>query len=622
MVEEATHREPTYLPKIVIVTTSSMAMRVFLARQLKTLAAEGFDVIGVASPGTDLAEFSRQSGVPTYGLRMERQMSPIRDVWSLLRLYILLRRLKPLIVHTHTPKAGLLGMIASCVARVPIRIYNVNGLVFESKQGWVRRLLIAMDSVAAGLSTEVICVSHSLREVAITHGICCPRKARTLGEGSSHGVDVDLFSGVNPSARETFRKATGIPRDAVVLTFVGRLVRDKGVEELAVAWQRLRKEFPTACLLICGRRENQNTSVAEVLDNMAVDGRLRFVDVAPERMPEVYSASDIVVLPTHREGLPNVALECGAMGVPIVTTRVTGCIDAVVDGVTGLLVRCGDGSELEGAVRRLMLDSNLRRSLGRAAKDFVLTRFAEVRFSKLLCEEYRRLLREVNCGQEPVVPVRSMGGIHGLLKRMTDVVGASLGLVLCGPLLGFGASSVLLSVGRPVLFRQDRAGLGGRPFKVLKFRTMIDATDSLGRPLADESRLTRMGCLLRATSIDELPQLWNVLKGEMSLVGPRPLLAEYLPRYNAFQRRRLEVRPGLTGWAQIRGRNALSWDEKFALDVWYVEHGTLWLDLRILAITVWRILRRHGISQPGHETMPEFRGTSAPPAEAESRSWT
>ncbi len=195
------------------------------------------------------------------------------------------------------------------------------------------------------------------------------------------------------------------------------------------------------------------------------------------------------------------------------------------------------------------------------------------------------------------------------MKRLLDIIGAGLGLLLCAPGLLIIAWRVRRQMGSPVLFRQTRPGLRGRPFQMIKFRTMRDATDAQGRTLPDAERLTPLGRFLRGSSLDELPGLWNVLTGEMSLVGPRPLLMEYLPLYSPQQARRHEVRPGVTGWAQINGRNALSWDEKFALDVWYVDNRSLWLDIRIIGLTIAKVLRRDGISAAGEATMPKFEGT-------------
>lgn len=195
------------------------------------------------------------------------------------------------------------------------------------------------------------------------------------------------------------------------------------------------------------------------------------------------------------------------------------------------------------------------------------------------------------------------------MKRIIDILGAGLGLLLLSPVLAIVAHKIHREMGAPVLFCQTRPGLHGKPFRMIKFRTMRDAVDAQGNALPDKERLTRLGLFLRSTSLDELPELWNVLKGDMSLVGPRPLLMEYLPLYSPEQSRRHEVRPGVTGWAQINGRNAVSWDEKFALDIWYVDNRSLWLDLKIIWLTIRKVVKRDGISAAGEATMPKFTGS-------------
>ena len=204
-----------------------------------------------------------------------------------------------------------------------------------------------------------------------------------------------------------------------------------------------------------------------------------------------------------------------------------------------------------------------------------------------------------------------------MAKRLLDITVAAAALVIGAPVLLLVALAVLVTMGSPVLFRQQRPGLGGRPFQLLKFRTMLSDA-KLGTDVAsDARRLTRTGRFLRATSLDELPELWNVLRGDMSLVGPRPLLMQYLDRYTPEQARRHDVRPGLTGWAQVNGRNALSWEEKFALDTWYVDNRSFWLDLRIILMTAVSLFRPSGISAEGSATMPEFMGSSPPPTPQE-----
>jgi lipopolysaccharide/colanic/teichoic acid biosynthesis glycosyltransferase len=199
---------------------------------------------------------------------------------------------------------------------------------------------------------------------------------------------------------------------------------------------------------------------------------------------------------------------------------------------------------------------------------------------------------------------------YDVVKRVLDVVGAAVALVALAPVLVAVAVAVAAALGRPVLFRQTRPGLHGEPFVLVKFRSMRDVDEAAG-VVTDADRLTRFGRLLRETSLDELPSLWNVLRGQMSLVGPRPLLMSYLDRYNATQARRHHVRPGITGLAQVRGRNSLSWEEKFAFDVWYVDHRSLGLDVRILKATVGTVLGRRGISADGEATAPEFLGSAA-----------
>ena len=198
------------------------------------------------------------------------------------------------------------------------------------------------------------------------------------------------------------------------------------------------------------------------------------------------------------------------------------------------------------------------------------------------------------------------------LKRIFDLVAGSAALLALSPVLLAISALVRLFLGRPVLFRQIRPGMYGHPFQLVKFRTMTDAKDAAGRLLPDTDRLTRFGKFLRSTSMDELPELWNVIRGDMSLVGPRPLLTEYLPLYSARQARRHEVKPGLTGWAQVNGRNALTWEDRLEMDVWYVENRTLSLDLKIIWMTLGIVLNRKGISHEGSATMERFRGSVQP----------
>ncbi|WHR59285.1 sugar transferase [Acinetobacter haemolyticus] len=198
-----------------------------------------------------------------------------------------------------------------------------------------------------------------------------------------------------------------------------------------------------------------------------------------------------------------------------------------------------------------------------------------------------------------------------MIKRLLDIIIASTALVLLSPLYFYVAYKVKKNLGSPVLFRQVRPGLHGKPFEMIKFRTMKDAVDAQGNPLPDSERLTPFGKMLRSTSLDEMPELWNVIKGDMSIVGPRPLLMEYLPLYNKEQAKRHDVRPGMTGHAQVNGRNAISWEEKFKLDTWYVENQSIWLDFKIMLKTVKKVIAKDDISEAGEATMTKFTGSAS-----------
>jgi lipopolysaccharide/colanic/teichoic acid biosynthesis glycosyltransferase len=304
----------------------------------------------------------------------------------------------------------------------------------------------------------------------------------------------------------------------------------------------------------------------------------------------------VFVLPSHREGFPRAPMEASAMGVPCIVTDVRGCRQVVRHEDNGLLVPVGDAEALTRSIVRLLQDPALARRLGASARARARDEFDERRVFATVLAEYDRLLADRQR--------RSARRVARLAKAVFDRVAAAAGLVAMLPLLSLVALLIRVTLGRPVFFRQARPGLYGRPFELLKFRTMRHG------PGSDAERLTRLGRFLRSTSLDELPELWNVLRGEMSLVGPRPLLIKYLDRYTPEQRRRHDVKPGITGWAQVNGRNALGWDERFALDVWYVDHWSPWLDLQILAKTIGAVLGRRGISAAGSATMPEFEGPS------------
>jgi lipopolysaccharide/colanic/teichoic acid biosynthesis glycosyltransferase/glycosyltransferase involved in cell wall biosynthesis len=586
----------------------------FLTRQVRFMKDRGFEVHAIASPGPALGRFGREEGIPTYSVEMPRRISPLGDLVALVRLVRILRRIRPTIVQSHTPKGGLLGMIAAFLAGVPVRIYTLHGLPLETARGLKRVLLRWTEKISCLLANQIIPVGPSLRRTGVAEGLAPAVKMKVLGKGTINGVDA--LGRFNPclqaqSEGRAVRLAQGIPPDACVIGFVGRIVRDKGLEDLVQAWKSLREEHQDLHLLVVGAFEPQDPISKSSEDILRSDPRVHLTGNVDSMRP-MYSAMQVLVLPTYREGFPTVPLEAAAMGLPVVATRVTGCVDAVLDGVTGTLVPAKDPDQLRDALRTYLDDPELGLERGRAGRERVLREFRQEVVWENFNREYRRLLdlkngagtgaahRRRPQGSTPIVRQRP---IPLLIKRLMDVAVSLLALTLASPVLGVAALMIRLSMGSPVFFRQRRPGQRGDPFWVLKLRTMRSGT------LPDEQRLTKLGRLLRASSVDELPQLWNVLRGDMSLVGPRPLLMQYLGRYSPEQARRNEMKPGMTGWAQVHGRNTLNWEERFKLDLWYVDRWSLALDLWTLCLTVGKVLSRSDIAGTGEKEITEFMGS-------------
>jgi len=422
------------------------------------------------------------------------------------------------------------------------------------------------------------------------------------------------------------RRQLEIPPHAPVVGFVGRFTRDKGVPELVKAFLQLTRRFPELRLLLLGRFEDEDPLPFETHNclathpNVVLVGHTRQARLAGssghpkanrredwpvEQSAPYYEVMDIFVLPTHREGLPNVILEAQAAGRPVVASRATGVVDVVRDGETGLLFPIGDVDALATALTRLLTDRELGKNLARAGQARVNREFRQEQVWEALHQEYLRLLRArtsqpiVTAPRERaaqlIVPF-GKGSSAKILKRVLDIILSGLAMVLLCPLLVLIATLILVRLGRPVLFCQGRPGHHANLFTLYKFRTLSNDCDSDGNLLPDPDRLTGLGSFLRRWSLDELPQLWNVLKGDMSLVGPRPLLVEYLQKYTPEQARRHDVRPGLTGWAQLHGRQNLLFSRRLDMDVWYVDHWSVFLDVKLILATLARL---HKLSAVG-----------------------
>ena len=315
--------------------------------------------------------------VDTLSLHDALPITPVRDLVALARMIRLFRRIRPRIVHAHTPKGGLLGMLAAFLARVPVRVYHMRGLPMLGATGLRRLLLRATERISCLAAHRVVCVSESMRTIAVASGLCRAEKALVLARGSGQGVDAEhRFSPdrLAPDTRDRTRRRLGIPNDAPVLGFVGRLVRDKGIIELAGAWQQLRERWPDLHLLLVGPFESTDPIPPDVTRALRSDPRVRVIGEDWDT-PRLYAVMDIVALPSYREGFPNVPLEAAAMGLPVVTTRVPGCVDAVEDGVTGLLVPARDVAALTETIDKYLQDGELRHRHGQVGRNRVLRDF-------------------------------------------------------------------------------------------------------------------------------------------------------------------------------------------------------------------------------------------------------
>lgn len=384
-------------PRLVQMTTVPMSLS-FLEGQIEHVKGKGFDVHVISSPDKALDEFGQCMQVKTHELPMERRITPFRDLFALFRLSRQLRRLRPHIVHGHTPKGGLLSMLGSWWSGVPVRIYHIHGLPMVTATGIKRLLLKWSEKISCLHASHVYCVSESVRKVAVAEGLCPAAKVKVLLNGSINGIDA--AKRFNPdrydaNIRAEIRQKYGIPADAVVIGFVGRIVRDKGIIELAQAWKSLRQEFPNAHLLLVGGFEPHDPIPAEIERQLKEDERTHMAGwLGAADIPKLCLAMDVLALPSYREGFNTVLLEAAAMRLPVVASRVPGCIEGVVEEQTGALVPAYDPNALAAALKTYLNDADLRIRHGLAGRERVLREFRPEDMSEAIYQEYVTLLAE------------------------------------------------------------------------------------------------------------------------------------------------------------------------------------------------------------------------------------
>jgi lipopolysaccharide/colanic/teichoic acid biosynthesis glycosyltransferase/glycosyltransferase involved in cell wall biosynthesis len=464
------------------------------------------------------------------------------------------------------------------------------------------RALFAIERLAYRVADRINVLTPAFREDILHRGLASPEKIAFI----PNGADLDRFQ-PGPLDNDLRRRLNW--GDRFVVLYAGAHGRANAVGQLVEAAECLRdrRDILIACL---GDGPDRSALESAARDR----GLANIVFLGPQAkdvMPDLVNAANAgaAVLqsnPTFRTVYPNKVFDYMACARPILLA-IDGVARRLVcdEAQAGIFAEPENGPAIANAIRHLADHPSECREMGDRGYQWVVAHASRRELARRyldLMVEVRKKRPQADGAGEIACPT------PWHVRRLFDIAGALIAIVALAPLWLAAAVLIRARLGSPVFFRQTRIGLHDVPFRIWKFRTMTDQTDTAGTLLPDALRLTRLGRLLRAASLDELPQLLNVLHGEMSLVGPRPLLPEYLPRYSALQRRRHEVKPGITGLAQINGRNALTWERRFELDVWYVDHRSLRLDLLILARTVWGVARRTGISRDGHATMPAFLG--------------
>ena len=569
--------------------------------QLARMARDAGWEVDVLTTDPVLTDVLEQQGIGVVQLHaVWRSIRPWRDLRGLWRLYRFLRRNRYTMVHTHTSKGGFVGRVAAWMARVPVVVHTAHGFAFhEQSRPVVVRIYAFLERLAAHCCHRIFTVSEFHRRWGLALGIGNERKVIAIPNGISPLRVAPVLG------RDAVRASLGAAAGDFVILSAGRLAAGKGLEDLlqAVAALRAGADVRRVKVWLPG-----TGPLRAALEQMVAASGLTGVVLFPgfrEDIGDLLAASDLVVLPSLREGLSIALLEAMAAEKPIVATSIGSNGEVTREGEGALLVPPSDPAALSLAIARIVEDPAYAREPGDAAGRIYRSTYTDAVMLGRYNAEYERLLEEN-------LPVVEPDDSATFFKRAIDLIVAGVALLLLSPVMLLVAIAVRFTSAGPALFRQERRGRGGRLFTLLKFRTMSCGAPDLRNPdgsafsAPDDPRVTPLGQFLRASSLDELPQLLNVLKGDMSLVGPRPELPDQIRFYSDNDKRRLCVRPGLTGLAQVCGRNGLSWERRRQLDVDYVDHRSLPLDARLLLATVPLVFRRQGIhTNTGKESLYE-----------------
>ena len=558
--------------KIVVCASLAFSLVNFRGALLAKLARHHQVIACAPDHDADVCRDLEAMGVAFRQIPMRRAaLSPFSDLRTLAAYVRLFRRERPDIVLAYTQKPIIYAGIATRLHRRTRFFAMVSGLghVFSGQGGGHRRLIRLVVSklyrVAVRRAEAVFTFNRDDHAEMIAAGIVGPHHRVTQVPGS--GVDTTQFA------------ERPVPGRGPTFLLIARLLRDKGLYEYAEAARQVRKVYPSARFQLLGPLDDNPGSITrDELQAWREDGLIDYLGTTRDVAPYL-AACAVFVLPTcYREGLPRSILEAMATGRPVIATDAPGCRDAVRDGINGYLVQPRDVAGLAGAMLRLAADRALCERMGAASR--------EIAESVYQVDKVNALIVETMALEDGPLPAEH----PSVARRLVDAAAAIVVGVVLLPAIALIALLIAGSLGRPIFFRQVRSGQNGRPFELVKFRTMREPRCEAERLSTDAERLTRLGRFLRRTRLDELPSLLNVLRGDMNVIGPRPLLTDTIATMGDAGRQRGTVRPGLTGWAQVNGGPLLLQSAKLDLDLWYTRHASIWLDLRILFRTILVIL--------------------------------
>lgn len=559
--------------KVIVLASLAYSLLNFRRALLAEMVVHGHEIIACAPEDDQEIEAAlADMGIGYRRIAMGRAgRNPFADFATLAGYLRLFRREKPDVVLAYTQKPIIYGGLAARLTRARFfAMVSGLGYTFLESEGVARRLLRGLVSALfkAGVrNAETVFVFNrddagELRR----HGVLADDHKVVQLPGS--GIDVSRFA-MRP-----------MPAGPPTFLVIARLLHHKGLFEYVEAARRVRALCPEARFQLLGPYDDGPDGIpAEALDRWIAEGVVDYLGETRDVTPYLAGCT-VFVLPSYREGLPRTVLEAMATGRAIITTDAPGCRETVIEGENGFLVRPRDPAALMDAMMRFVRAPSLAHRMGAESRSLAIHRFDVNRVNAMVVDEMN-LSRFKARDHAPRPSVRSR-----IARRLLDIVIASVAGIALLPFIAVIAILSLLAIGSPIFFTQRRSGLGGRTFRLIKFRSMTEARGIDGRPLPDEERMTRFGRILRRTRMDELPELWNIIRGDMSLIGPRPILPETVAAMGAMGIERGAIRPGLTGWAQVNGNARLKDEDKLALDLWYIHHRTLAIDLSIIAQTV------------------------------------